>query len=638
MSEQLNHSYEFGVFRLVPAERQLLRDGQPVTLPPKAFDTLVILVQHNGHVVKKDDLLKTVWPDAFVEENNLNQYVSLLRKTLGAGNNGDRYIETVRRYGYRFTADVREAGNEASRLLIQKHTRTQVVVKEEQYEEQKRTVSEQASVATRTGFLGGRIARFGMLALALSLAGGVLAAFLFRPRSEVRHTLPTSNIHSLAVLPFKSLGGQDDDAYLGLGMADALITKIGQIKEVSVRSTSSMQRYAGDARDAATIGRELKVDAVLDGRIQKSGPKIRLTVQLVGVRDGASLWAEKFDQEFDNIFAAQDAIAARVVRGLRPVLTAPEQEKLTKRYTDSQEAYEAYLRGRYLWTKRTTESSRQSIGYFKQAIEKDPNFALAYVGLADTYLIHDVTKAHPTLRKALDLDDTLGETHASLGFLATFWAWDWGAAEPEFKSAIELSPNYATAHQWYALYLAARGRLDEAKTEMRQAIELDPLSPNMNADLGQIYYFAHEYDAAIAQCQKALELDPNFLFAHSYLSHVYAQKGMHLESVKESLECDQEVGRTPREIASLREAYLHSGWRGFLRALLEREKIQRMGHAEKASTYALLGDQENAIKELERAYDNKEFFLTFVQVEPEYDDLRSDPRFQDLLRRMRLRS
>jgi DNA-binding winged helix-turn-helix (wHTH) protein/TolB-like protein/Tfp pilus assembly protein PilF len=630
MGEQNNRFYEFGPFQLVPGERQLLRAGKPVALSPKAFDTLLILVEQSGHVVKKDDLIQGVWPDAYIEENNLNQYVSLLRKTLG-GNNGE-YIETVRRYGYRFTADVRQVSDETSALLLHKHTRTHVVVREETTEARRdmQIVEHAGSVAHSYPLPRTRRLVFGVFIAATAVAGMAVGVFFLRGSGDSKQSM-TPAIRSMAVLPFQPLGTDSNDEYLGLGVADALITKLGQLEQIKVSPTGAIQKYAEGARDPVAIGRELNVDAVLDGRIQKSGPRVRVTVLLVRVRDGGSLWAEKFDEEFNSIFAAEDAIVWRVTRGLIPMLNKQDQEKLSKHYTDNQQAYEAYLKGRYFWSKRTTDSLRQSVEYFQQALEKDPNFALAYVGLADAYLINDVPKAETVLRKALELDETLGEAHASLGFYRTFWHWDWQAAEPEFKRAIELSPNYATAHQWYGLYLAVRGRSDEATREMRQAVELDPHSPNMNADLGQLYYFAHEYDQAITQCRKALETDPDFHFAHEYLFLVYMQKSMYAEAVEEYLK-SQET-HTSARLASLRDAYVKSGWRGFLQTILKQRRLKD-STAFQAVIYAQLGDKEQAIKELRKAYDAGDFFLTFIQVEPAYDELRTDPRFQDLLRRM----
>lgn len=641
MSRQAKHFYEFGPFRVDERERRLLRDGEAIPLPPKVFETLLALVRNSGHLLTKDELLQTVWPGTFVEENNLTQYVSALRKTLGDDGNGG-YIETVPRVGYRFAPGVREVWDEANGLVVENRARYHLVIKEEEHEE---IEDEEQTVGARSTPIAlpapRRRTRAKQIALAASilivLSAAVLLLIRTRKPEPGAETVKPPAFKSIAVLPFKLIGaGGESEEHLGLGLADLLITKLGHIRQINVRPTSAVQKYTSDERDLEAIGRELKVDAVLDGRIQKAGERLRVTVQLVSVRDGTPLWTESLEEEFTNIFTAQDAIAARVIRGLAPVLTEQEREQLAKRYTNNPEAYEAYLKGRYFWNKRTVEGIRKSTTYFQQAIDKDPNFALAHAGLADVYLISEALKFEPAIRKALELDDKLGEAHASLGFDRMFWHWDWEGAEREFKLALELNPNYPTAHQWYAIYLALRGRFDEAKAEMRQALELDPLSPNMNADMGQLYYFAREYDQAIAQCRKALEIDPDSMFAHQYLYYVYAQKGAYADAVEEYLKfIKAEELRGPTTAASLREAYAASGWRGFLQTILK-SSAPRDSPTLMAMTYAMLADKEQAFKQLERAYDTRDFYLGFIKVEPTLDGLSADPRFADLLRRMKL--
>jgi DNA-binding winged helix-turn-helix (wHTH) protein/tetratricopeptide (TPR) repeat protein len=470
---QDNHLFEFGPFRLDSAERQLLRDGEPVTIPPKAFDTLVVLVENRGHAVRKDELIKSVWPDTFVEENNLTQYVSLLRKALGE-NGGKGYIETVPRWGYRFVGDVRLADVEAAEVTVHRTTRASVEIREE----------------------------------------------------------------------------MGDDPRPALGQRAALLVSVCAV--------------------------------------------------LVAVVAIAYAWAAG----------------------------GPPQ---SRRMTDNERAYEAYMRGRYLWSRRTTESTRASIEQFKRAIDEDPNFALAWVGLADAYAIEAAPLAEPALRRALEIDDTIGEAHASLGFYRLFHHWDVPMAESELRLAVELSPRYATAHQWYALCLGVQGRFDAAKAEMAAAIECDPVSPNMRADMAQICIFAGDYDEAITHCRAALELDPNFLFAHQNLFAAYRAKGMHEEAVAAYLESAEAVKESPAVVAALREAYATSGWQGFVRALMP---AGRSNASFMAGCYVELGDRERAIEQLEKAYAGRDFFLIFVAVDPLYAPLRSDPRFVEIARRV----
>jgi len=581
------------------------------------------------------------WPDTFIEENNLTQYISALRKVLGDDRHGQRYIETVARRGYRFLAPVRQVRDEGPDLIVENRTSVRVVVKEEKEErEEEITVRlDKAPVSSLAQRLhSNAFTRYLFVSLVLIAIVGSVYFVQTRLRQAPALALAKPVVHSIAVLPFKLVGATDKEDYLGAGFADMLIARLSHVKQISVRSARAVQSYNGSGqRDLVAIARELNVDAVLDGEIQKSNERIRVTVQLVSARDGDSLWAERFDEEFKDIFDAQDAITMRVARDLAPVLTKEETQQLAKRYTENAAAYEAYLKGRYFWSKRTTEGIRKGIEYFQEAIDKDPDFALGYVGLADAYLIDNPSRAQSVLRKALELDDTLGEAHASLGFNRMFYQRAWDDAEREFKLAVELSPNYAIAHQWYANYLAVRGRLAEAKAEMQKALELDPLSPNMHADLGQIHYFAHEYDAAIGQCGKALEIDPDFLFAHQYLFAAYAQKGMYREALEEFLNAPSKAGYTPVTVTAFRNAYAESGWPGFLRARLQFWKQRRYNYpVHMAIVYAELGDKERAIEQLERAYDEGDFFLAFIKVEPMLDDLRSDPRFGELLVRMKL--
>lgn len=618
-AENPRHLYEFGPFRLDADNRHLLRDGEPVTIPPKAFDTLCALVENRGHAVRKDELLEAVWPDTFVEENNLNQYISILRKALGENGDGHRYIETVPRWGYRFVGEVHELDDDDNEVTVHRRTRASIVVREEVA-----TVS--APAATRLGspavYLSG---------VALVVA---VAAFVFAWNGYRSATIAAPlAVRSIAVLPFRVLDdSRADKAYLEIAMADAVISRLGRLQRVSVRSTSAVQRYAEGDHDPIAVGRALGVDAILDGRIQTSEGRIRVTAQLVGARDGASLWTETFDNDASDIFVLQDAIAARVAKGLAPVLDG-EELRPAARPTQSARAYESYLKGRYLWSKRTTEAVRASIECFKDAIEEDPNFALAHVGLADAYSIQAAPLAEPALRKALELDDSIGEAHASMGFYLMFHHWDLPTADHELRLAIELSPNYATAHQWYAISLAVRGRYPEAKASLARAIECDPVSPNMRADMAQICYFAGEYDEAIEHCRQALELDPSFLFAYQYLFAAHAGAGRHDDAVAALIRSMEIAGEGTDAIAALRGAYAIKGWLGLCRA---RIASGRESPCSLAGLYAQTGDVDRAIEQLRKAYDARDFFVIFIGVDPNLAPLRKDPRYLDLVRRVGL--
>jgi DNA-binding winged helix-turn-helix (wHTH) protein/TolB-like protein/tetratricopeptide (TPR) repeat protein len=642
MSEQINRFYEFGPFRLVPDERQLLRDGTPVSLPPKAFDTLLVLVQHNGHAVKKNDLIEMVWPDAIVEENNLNQYVSLLRKVLDDGVQGERYIETVRRYGYRFEANVRETQNETNAILVYKHGRTQVSLKEEQFEK---------AVAVSSALPRRLTLTLAVLAVAVVLSGIAITLFLMRTPSKVESAAPKLNIKSIAVLPFKPPGVANADEYLGLQMTDVLITRLSHLQQPGVRPTSAVLKYSGPTQDALVAGRELSVDAVLDGRIQRSGNRVRITVQLLSVKDGTPLWADEFDGNFSDIFNVQDLVCERVGRAVAPNLTSAEIARLGKRETENAEAYQAYLKGRYFWNKRTAVDFRKAAEYFQQAIAIDPNYAQAYVGLTDCYsFLGDGASARRYLERALALDDTLADAHATLAFVYKFCGgWDWDGAEKEFKRSIELNPSYAPAHHWYAYDLAAMGRLDEAVREIKQAHQLDPLSVVINTDVGEILYFARRYDEAIAAYRGSLEMDPNFPVAHCLLGYAYEQEGMYAEAIAEyqKWQALAKGSDHPEAAGPLGRTYALLGrYDEAIRILDElKQRKEKSAQAGKlyipfnvALIYAALGDKDKAFEWLEKAFAHHDYDMIYATMDPRSDSLRSDPRFQDLLRRMKLTS
>lgn len=567
MRHEIKRSYEFGAFRLDPAESQLLRDGVNVPLTPKVFEVLVALVERNGHLVEKEELLALVWPDAFIEEANLARCVHTLRKALGEGPGGHRYIETVPKRGYRFNGEVR--------------------------------AHEQA--------------------------------------------VADAPIKTLAVLPFKSLVAENREEVLEVGMADTLISRLGNNCEIVVRPLSLVRKYGGLEQDAVRAGRALAVDSVLDGSIQRSGEQIRVNVRLVKTSNGASLWAGTFDEKFTDIFDVQDAIANRVAAALALRLGGEEQKHLTRRHTENVEAYHSYLKGRFHWNKRAPQDLRKAIEHFKQAIALDPNYALAFAGLADAYTLlanaggpaHEIMpEARAAALKAVSLDDDLAEAHASLGNTIIYYGYDFAEAEREHKRAIELNPNYATARHWYSELLMGLGRHEEAIAEIRRALEIDPLSLILNRQYGASLLFARRYDAAIAQMKKTVELDANFAVGHSTLSVAYRMKGEYAESVEELARFQELVGGA-RTAALMRESFAEGGWRGFLRAMTGEPRPANMTPYNLATFHAELGERDAAFAELNKSYQNREAILGLLNVDPRFDSLRDDPRFQDLLRRFR---
>ncbi|HXG63884.1 MAG TPA: winged helix-turn-helix domain-containing protein, partial [Blastocatellia bacterium] len=428
MSLQARHLYEFGPFRLDTRRRLLSRDGRPVPLTPKLFQTLLALIVNSGQVVTKEDLISQVWPDAIIEEHGLTQNIFLLRKALGEDADGHPYIETIPKVGYRFVAPVTEVDDQGPALLVEKTDRARALqtAEEEIVPQEGATV---AAPAAPQAFIPARDRKSGagwgtawVALAAVALLAGLMAAVAYvRSANQPTRSEALAGVRSIAVLPFKPLGADASDEYLGLGMADTLITKLSNIGQITVRPTSAIRRYAGQDADALAAGREQKVEAVLEGSIQRAGERIRLTVRLLHVRDGAPLWSYKCDELSTDIFAVQDAISEKVAEALTLELTGEERKRLAKHYTENTEAYQLYLQGRYFWNKRSGEGFRKALDYFHQAIEKDPNYALAYVGVADSYTMladYDLlppkaaaAQAKAAATRALEIDDTLAEAH-----------------------------------------------------------------------------------------------------------------------------------------------------------------------------------------------------------------------------------
>jgi len=479
-------SYSFGPFELDPVQRLLLRRGKPVPLAPKAVETLLFLVEHSGRLVDKEELMKRVWPDTFVEEGNLTTNIHLLRKVLGKGSKGQEYIETIPRRGYRFTAEVKENLTESEDLPIQAAAKPEGVIQEKR--EPPPTVEAQAGAGVRPEIAGAsapgmdEAQRIGpkaglrarpltqAVAAGITLVGLVMVWTHFRPRRGLGPSEVKAGVRSIAVLPLKPLNSDPNDEYLGLGMADALINSLGGLHQVVVRPVGAVRKYANTEQDPLIAGRELKVDTVLEGSIQRLHDRTRVTVRALRVDDGVQLWGGEFDAKFSDVFAVEDSISKRVAGALALELNDDEQRRLSRRYTGNSEAYELYLRGRYFWNKGSGEGFKKGVGYFEQAIQMDPKFALAYSGLADSYILmgsyshgqipprEAMSKARAAAERALAIDDTLAEAHASLAFVKLNYDWDWPGVEREFRRALELGPNDARTHHWYSNYLMAMSR------------------------------------------------------------------------------------------------------------------------------------------------------------------------------------
>ena len=485
------------------------------------------------------------------------------------------------------------------------------------------------------------------LGAAVILVGLALMAYIQWPKQG---TVPAAEIKSIAVLPFKPLLEHSRDEALEMGMADTLIAKLSNLREVNVRPISAVRKYAGLEQDAVKAGLEQRVDAVVDGQIQKADGKIRLTVRMVRVGDGTPLWTDQFDEKITDIFAVQDSISKRVAEVLAVKLTGAERELLTKRFTENAEAYQLYMMGRYHLNRLNDEGTLKSLEYFQQAVVKDRNFALAHAGIAESYNAlggfnvlrpgEVYPKAQSAAGLALGLDDHLAQAHTALGVVKLAYHWDWPGAEIEYKRALEINPGGSDAHSQYGYYLAFVGRFDEAVAEMRRAQELDPVSLVRITGMGQVLFLARRYDEAIERCRKALEMDPNLGFAHWIMGMAYLWKGMHEQAIVALQKSIPLSGQSLDEPASLGVAYALSGKSSEARKIMEdlkqQSKSKYLSPCAIAFLHAALGEKDQAFALLEKGFHERDSVLVLIKVEPEFDLLRSDPRFADLLRRVGL--
>ena len=662
MSKQINQIYEFGDFRLETAEQLLLRRGQPISLTPKAFDTLLVLVQSSGHLVEKDELMKRVWADAFVEEANLARNVWALRKTLEDDNGEHRYIETVPKRGYRFIAPVREVASADTGVLIQRRVRARIVSEEEETSEEpqvrtKPTIPPGSVVETRGPMTAlslstprnrkRRNAALGLLAIAILIVAVAIPTVVIR---NARSGSTSKTIESVAVLPFNNLSNDPELDYLSEGITENLINRLSQVSRLKIIAHNSVFRYKGKQVDPQKVGGELGVQAILIGRLEARGGELSISGELVDARDGTHLWGDHYERKLSDLQSLQGELAQDMASALRLQLSGEEKTRFGQGYTRNAEAYQLYIKGRYFWNKRTTEGMKKGLESFEQAIRLDPDYAAAYVGLADCYGVlsqvgdfspNDVMpKAKAAALDALRIDETLAEAHASLAMIDELYDWNWKSADTEFKRAIELNPNYATAHHWYAMYLSAMGRNDEALAEIRRAEALDPVSLITNTNEGWILFCARQYDQAINKLQATIEMDPNFANAHYKLALVYEIKGMYKEAVEEHLKSKALSGDISENVEKLKAAYATSGSKGYYREELRQLKDTSTRGYVLPKYFVLtelqLGNTEETLKWLEAAYKERTEPLAYLRVDPRFDSLRSDARFEDLLRRVNL--
>jgi len=486
------------------------------------------------------------------------------------------------------------------------------------------------------------------------VAGSIFVGLFFLGRysaTSKQSGLTKVPAKSIAVLPFENLSGNPENAYFTDGIQEEILMRLAKIADLKVISRTSTARYKSSPDNLREIAKQLGVANVLEGSVQRSADQVRVNVQLINALTDAHLWAEAYDRELTDIFAVESDIATTIAETLQVKLTGSEKAAIAKRPTANTKAYEFYLKGRFFWNKRTPDGIKQAIVQFQQSIERDPNFALGHAGLADSYIAltfynfaaphESMPKAKESAIKALALDNTVAEAHASLAHVLMNYDWNWSAAEKEFKRSIELKPDYATAHEWYAIhYLTATGRLKEAVQEMKKALELEPASLVMNTFMGATLYYAGRYDEAIDQCRRTVEMDPNFAVAHWHLGLAYEQKQVFDAAIEEFQKAISLSGGSPLMKAALGHAYAKSQKKHEANKILgeldELSKQQYVSAYEVAAIYVALRNNEQAFQLLGKAYTEHSFHLVYLNVSPQFKSVSADPRFQDLVQRIGL--
>ena len=648
MNSAEKHFYRFKSFRLDVGERQLLHNDSPVALTPKAFDVLVALVERGGHLVEKDELLRVVWSDSFVEEANIARIVHTLRKVLGEDENGNKFIETVAKKGYRFVAEVNEVREPLARKS--ENGKQDSLAAVENFSETELQIPPSVIDKTAVPFVSKPKHKTRIILFTVGFVSAVFLIFLLSFNFQSESSVKPNDVKSIAVLPLKPLTAENRDSIYELGIADSLILKLSSAKGLIVRPLSATRQYSDVGQDAIAAGKEQKVDYVLASNYQIDNGKIRITSQLINVANGAVEEVFKDEQNISSKFAVQDAVTANIGQKLLTRLNREPNNLAAKRYTTNEEAYRNYLEGMHLTDKRNLKEANKAAELFEQAVKLDPNYALAYAGLAYAHWTialyggnEDVEfpKAMNAVQRALALDENLAEAHSMLGHILHVYEWKHAEAEKSHRRALELNPHSPSVHNLYALHLLDMGRFDEAVAEMKTAIDLDPNSIWNQRSLGVILYFARRYDEAIVQLKRIVEMDAGHLQTYYWLSDSYQQKGDDAQAFEWFLRGETQSGKSAEELNSWKTAYAQSGWQGVLRRqfeiLKQNEKKGESRSAAVARLSAQLGDTEQAFVYLEKSYQKRKLVMVQLLIDPRLDNLRSDARFDDLVRRVGLK-
>lgn len=619
------HSFSFAEFTLDVQRRRLMRGGASVPLNAKAFDVLVYLARNAGRVVTKDELLDSVWKDQFVEESNLTVQVSAIRKALADQTVEPRFLVTIPGKGYQFVVDVSTSSeNSAS---------------------DGSGISENDGVRSPAPVHG----RFGgkRLVAAFALGSLLIIAFAGYWYFTSQTNLPA---RSIAVLPFEDQGGEPTSVYLGDGLAEGVIFSLSRVPELRVMSRDSVFHFRNERADAKQIGKELNVQTVLRGRFLRSGDSISISTELVSTEDNSVIWGEQFTRTMTDIERLQSDIARSITRELEIKLSGTDSAFLNKHQTDNFEAYQLYLIGRHHLNRSTDDGFAKGRDSFRQAIERDPTYAMAYAGLADSYNLLSgwgamaPNEGYPLAKsaalRALELDESLAEAHASLGAAKLFYDADWAGSESSLARSIAINPNYSDGHLLYGYRLMLLGRFDEAKPYLERAIELDPLSIVKIISYGNAFYFARDSAKALEIYERAVSLDANSGLARWSLGSALLQAGRTAEAIAEYERAIPLSGDSPDEVASLACAYAVAGRQADARRLLgELETRANRTYTPSgliAAVYAALGERDTAFQFLERAFRERDSLLVYLKVEPMFNPLRADPRFAALLTRIGL--
>ena len=615
----MERDFQVGTCLVQPKLNSISGDGRTAHVEPKAMQVLVYLAEHASDVMPKERIIQAVWADTFVTDDVLTRAISELRRAFDDDPHEPRFIQTIPKGGYRLIAPV-----EGTPLPAVSPPSTE-------------STTSRHNLRARLGFIVVTVA------VLVIVATYVAQRYLRSPEM-----LPAGRI-MLVVLPFDNLSGDPEQEYFSDGMTEEITTQLGRMNPARLggMGRAPAMTYKGKQATIDQIGKELGVDYVLEGSVRREANRVRITVQLIEVRGQTHIWAATYDRDLRNILKLQASVAWDIARKIKVKLTPGTSAKLASLRPANPEAHELYLKGRYFWNQRTPEGIAKAVAYLKESVQEEPDYAPAYAGLADVFILQQIylgtkpQESSPTARdaaaRALHIDPELAEAYASLANVEQFYDWDWAAAERDFRRAIELNPNYATAHHWYAIFLSYMGRFDEAFREARRAEELDPLSPIIAVDFAMLLGSARFYEQAIQQAHEALDLDPNFFKAHGILSFLYLQTGRPEEAVDEFLKANILVGTPPEEVATLKKAYESSGLKGLWRMVLRQQSHQLNGGGSPdftACLYTRLNEHDRAIAWLEKAYADHVPFMQELRNDPDFDSLRSDPRFQDLVRRM----